>query len=68
MITNAGTGTTLTGGVVVSNGDTLRALIDDAGNDAAHWGANEANLGYTPEDKNNKDTDGTLAANSNKIP
>jgi len=64
VVTNAGTGTTLTGGVVVSNGDTLRALIDDAGNNAAHWGANEANLGYTPENQNNKDTDGTLAANS----
>ena len=65
VVTNAGTGTTLTGGVVVSNGDTLRALIDDAGNNAAHWGANEANLGYTPENQTNKDTDGTLAANSN---
>ena len=64
VVTNAGTGVTLTGGVVVSNGDTLRALIDDAGNNAAHWGANEANLGYTPENQNNKDTDGTLAANS----
>jgi len=53
-------GTTLTGGVVVSNGDTLRALIDDAGNNAAHWGANEANLGYTPENLNNKATNLTL--------
>ena len=56
VVTNAGTGTTLTGGVVVSNGDTLRALIDDAGNNAAHWGANEANLGYTPENVTNKKT------------
>ena len=51
---DSGTGTTLTGGIVVSNGDTLRALIDGAGNNAAHWGTNEANLGYTPENQANK--------------
>lgn len=57
-------GTTLTGGKVVSNGDTIRALVDAATNAGADWGVNEANLGYTPENQNNKDTDGTLAANS----
>ena len=65
VVTGAATnGTTLTGGKVVSNGDTIRALIDDATNAGAEWGVNEANLGYTPENENNKDTDGTLADNS----
>jgi hypothetical protein len=64
VVTNAGTGVTLTGGVVVSNGDTLRALIDDAGNNAAHWGANEANLGYTPENQANKVTDLTVPSDT----
>ena len=67
VVTNAGTGTTLTGGVVVSNGDTLRALIDDAGNNAAHWGANETNLGYTPENQSNKSTDFSVK-NHTKFP
>ena len=67
VVTNAGTGVTLTGGVVVSNGDTLRALIDDAGNNAAHWGANEANLGYTPESQANKSTDFSTK-NNTKFP
>lgn len=57
-------GTTLIGGKIVSNGDTIRALVDAATNAGADWGVNEANLGYTPENQNNKDTDGTLAANS----
>ena len=67
VVVNAGTGTTLTGSVVVSNGDTLRALIDDAGNNAAHWGANEANLGYTPENQSNKSADFSIK-NHTKFP
>jgi hypothetical protein len=67
VVANAGTGVTLTGGVVVSNGDTLRALIDDAGNNAAHWGANEANLGYTPENQSNKSADFSIK-NHTKFP
>lgn len=47
-------GTTLTGGKVVSNGDTIRALIDAATNAGADWGVSEANLGYTPENQANK--------------
>jgi hypothetical protein len=57
-------GTTLTGGKIVSNGDTIRALVDNATNAGADWGVNEANLGYTPENQSNKDSDGTLSANS----
>lgn len=57
-------GTTMTGGKVVSNGDTIRAIIDAATDSSADWAVNEGNLGYTPENQANKDTDGTLAANS----
>ncbi len=52
-------------GVTVNNGDTIVALIDNpSATTSADWHITEANLGYTPEDQNNKDTDGTLAANS----
>ena len=50
-------GTTLTGGVVVNNGDTIRALVDAAGQTAVDWGVNESNLGYTPENQSNKVSD-----------
>ena len=53
-------GTTLIGGKIVSNGDTIRALVDAATNSGADWGVNEANLGYTPENKANKAIDLTL--------
>ena len=52
-------------GVTVNNGDTIVALIDNpSATTSADWHITEANLGYTPENQNNKDTDGTLAANS----
>lgn len=52
-------------GVTVNNGDTLLALVDNASaTSAADWHITESNLGYTPENQNNKDTDGTLADNS----
>ncbi len=58
VVTGAATnGTTLTGGKIVSNGDTIRALIDAATNAGADWGVNEANLGYTPENQANKSAD-----------
>lgn len=55
VVTNAATnGTTMTGGKIVSSGDTIRALVDNATNAGADWGVNEANLGYTPENQANK--------------
>lgn len=59
------TGQQAIGTKTVNNGDSIMALVDDAGaaNDA-DWHITESNLGYTPENQNNKDTDGTLAANS----
>jgi hypothetical protein len=56
VIGAATNGTTLTGGIVVSNGDVIRAKIDNATNSAADWAANESNLGYTPENVLNKAT------------
>lgn len=52
------------GGVAVNIGDQLRALVDTPGSTAANWAISEANIGYVPENVANKDTDGTLAANS----
>jgi hypothetical protein len=59
-------GTTLTGGKVVSNGDTIRALVDAATNAGADWGVNEANLGYTPENQANKVDDLTESTSTAK--
>lgn len=59
-ITVAGT----IGDKVLGIGDTLRALVDDPGSTDANWAAQENNIGYTPENVDNKDTDSTFAANS----
>lgn len=57
------------GGVAVNVGDTIRALTDAPGQTAANWAQIEGNLGYTPFNAANVDTDATLAANSNtKVP
>jgi len=52
------------GGTAVEIGDQVRALIDTPGQTAANWAISEANIGYVPENSANKDTDGTLAADS----
>ena len=52
------------GGVAVNIGDQIRALIDTPGSTSGNWAISEANIGYVPENVANKDTDGTLAANS----
>jgi hypothetical protein len=52
------------GGNAVAIGDQVRALTDAPGQTAANWAISEANIGYVPENAANKDTDGTLAANS----
>ena len=62
-IWTASVGGTL-GGVTVVIGDTIRALINTPGQILANWAISQTNLGYTPENSANKDTDGTLAANS----
>lgn len=52
------------GGNAVGIGDTVRALIDTPGSTSSNWAIAENNIGYVPENSANKDTDGTLAANS----
>lgn len=52
------------GGTAVVAGDLVRALVDAPGQTAGNWSVAEHNLGYVPENSANKDTDGTLAANS----
>jgi len=52
------------GGVAVNVGDTIRALTDAPGQTAANWAQIEGNLGYTPFNAANVDTDTTLSSNS----
>lgn len=57
-----GIGRQVTGKTIAELGLALTTDLGTAA--AADVGDFEANLGYTPEDQNNKDTDGTLADNS----
>jgi hypothetical protein len=52
------------GGTAVTAGDSIRALVDTPGQTASNWAVTENNFGFTPESSANKDTDGTLAADS----
>lgn len=52
------------GGTAVTNGDLVIALTDTPGQTVSNWDLVEHDLGYAPENVANKDTDGTLAANS----
>lgn len=52
------------GGVAVNIGDQVRALANTPGQTSSNWAVSEANLGYTPENSANKDTDSTFSANS----
>lgn len=52
------------GGVAVNVGDHIRALTDTPGQTAGNWSISESNLGYTPENQANKDTDVLLSADS----
>lgn len=52
------------GGQAVTVGDYFFAITDTPGQTAANWAINEVNITYVPENVSNKDTDGTLAANS----
>lgn len=52
------------GGHPVTAGDLLRALVDTPGATDANWAITENNIGFVAENASNKDTDGTLAANS----
>lgn len=52
------------GGAVVHIGDTIIANVDTPGQTAGNWNSLNTNLSYVPEDVANKDTDTSLAANS----
>lgn len=52
------------GGVSVNIGDSVRALVEAPAQLTANWSVLESNIGYVPENITNKDTDGSLAANS----
>ncbi len=49
---------------VVEVGDSIRALTDTPGQTATNWDILSVGIGFIPENVANKDTDGTLAANS----
>lgn len=48
----------------VTAGDVIRALTNTPGQTASNWAISENNIGYVAENSANKDTDGTLSANS----
>lgn len=55
-------------GITVDNGDSLLAIVDNPSpTNAEHWHITEKNLGYTPENQNNKATSLT-SPNNTKYP
>jgi hypothetical protein len=52
------------GGEAVQIGDSIYSLTDTPGQTASNWAKMNSNISFVPEDVSNKDTDGTLAANS----
>jgi hypothetical protein len=52
-ISNCPTATVM-GGVSVTNGDLVRALVDTPGQIDANWAVTENNIGYVAENQNNK--------------
>lgn len=57
-------GGTLTGGIVVDIGDTIRALVDSAGDTAIDWAVIEGNDGYAPENSASKAVNFTIKDNT----
>jgi len=58
VISGLGTGISAAmGTVTVQDGDTVRALVDNPGQTDTNWTTLENNLGYTPENSNNKTDD-----------
>lgn len=52
------------GGSNIQVGDSIIANADTPGQTSANWDKLNTNISYVPEDSANKDTDGTLASNS----
>lgn len=55
------------GGVAVTAGDVVRALVDSPGQTASNWSITENNLGYVPENSANKATTMTGNTGSNAV-
>lgn len=55
------------GGTSVLVGYSIRALVNNPGQNAANWGILNVGLGFVPENVANKSTDGTLSANSDTL-
>ena len=55
------------GGVGVTAGDVVRALVDNPGQTASNWSISENNLGYVPENSANKATTMTGNTGSNAV-
>lgn len=55
------------GGVAVTVGDSVRALVDTPGQTATNWSILETNIGYVPENVANKE-DSTIDTNTTKYP
>lgn len=60
-------GGTLPTGLVVSAGDTVRALVNTPGNTQSNWAIAENNIGYVPENQANKENT-TLDTSTTKYP
>jgi hypothetical protein len=56
------------GGNAVGVGDWFRALVDSPGQTASNWGVVNANIGYVPENVNNKSTSATLGTSDTLYP
>lgn len=56
------------GGVAVTIGDVVRALVDTPGQTAGNWVVTGNNIGYVPENSENKSTSESEFASSTKYP
>lgn len=56
------------GGVAVTAGDQVRALVDTPGQTAGNWAISEANIGYVPENTANKSTNTSLGTSNTLFP
>ena len=52
------------GGIAVTIGDTVRALVNSPGQTASNWAITENNIGYVPENSTNKSTATDLGGGS----
>lgn len=56
------------GGVAVTAGDVVRALVDTPGNTGSNWAVSENNFGYVAENQANKDTSTSLGTSNTLYP